>query len=397
MKVLVVCQHYYPENFQITDICEALAKRGHQVTILTGLPNYPQGEIFDGYQHGEHRHEMRNGVEIIRAKEIPRHKGLVHLGINYISFCIFASLKALSLKRDFDVIYSYELSPILMVVPAILLKHLTGKRIFLYCCDLWPESCETFISPHSLFYKVIKFFSTKIYRQSDLIGVESSDFLDYFIQIHQIDKNKLLYIPQFADSTYLEKNFYRPHDGINFVFMGNIGKAQNLDRFVEAFAKIKSDKIWHVHVVGTGSYIAGLKMLVEEKNLDDRFIFHGRHLVEEMPKFYSIADACFMGLIGTSIIGHTIPNKLQGYMAAGKTVIAAIDGAAQKVICDAKCGIAVPADDVNALADGIQDFIDYPEKYKDCGENGRRYFKQHFHKTIHLDLIEKAMKQLLEG
>lgn len=179
--------------------------------------------------------------------------------------------------------------------------------------------------------------------------------------------------------------------------MGNIGKAQNLDRFVEAFAKIKSVKIWHVHVVGTGSYIADLKMLVEEKNLDDRFIFHGRHPVEEMPKFYSIADACFMGLIGTSIIGHTIPNKLQGYMAAGKTVIAAIDGAAQKVIRDAKCGIAVPADNVNALADGIQDFIDYPEKYKDCGENGRKYFKQHFHKTIHLDLIEKAMKQLLEG
>lgn len=340
---------------------------------------------------------MRNGVEIIRAKEIPRHKGLFHLGINYLSFCIAASLKALTLKKDFDVIYSYELSPILMVVPAILLKHLTGKRIFLYCCDLWPESCETFISPHSLFYKVIKFFSTKIYRQSDLVGVESSDFLDYFIQTHQIDKNKLLYIPQFADSTYLEKDFYTPHDGINFVFMGNIGKAQNLDRFVEAFAKVKSDKIWHVHVVGTGSYMADLKKLVKERNLDDRFIFHGRHPVEEMPKFYSIADACFMGLIGTSIIGHTIPNKLQGYMAAGKTVIAAIDGVAQKVICDAKCGIAVLADDVNALADGIQDFIDYPEKYEDCGENGRKYFKQHFHKTIHLDLIEKAMKQLLEG
>lgn len=397
MKILVVCQHYYPENFQITDICEALVKRGHQVTILTGLPNYPQGEIYEGYRHGEHRHEVRNGVEIIRAKEIPRHKGLFHLGINYLSFCIAASLKALTLKKDFDVIYSYELSPILMVVPAILLKHLTGKRIFLYCCDLWPESCETFISPHSLFYKVIKFFSTKIYRQSDLVGVESSDFLDYFIQTHQIDKNKLLYISQFADSTYLEKDFYTPHDGINFVFMGNIGKAQNLDRFVEAFAKVKSDKIWHVHVVGTGSYMADLKKLVKERNLDDRFIFHGRHPVEEMPKFYSIADACFMGLIGTSIIGHTIPNKLQGYMAAGKTVIAAIDGAAQKVICDAKCGIAVPADDVNALADGIQDFIDYPEKYEDCGENGRKYFKQHFHKTIHLDLIEKAMKQLLEG
>ena len=112
MKILVVCQHYYPENFQITDICEEMVQRGHKVTVLTGIPNYPQGEIFKGYENGEHRHEVRNGVEIIRAKEIPRHKGLLHLGINYLSFCLFASLKALTLKRDYDVIDSYELSPI---------------------------------------------------------------------------------------------------------------------------------------------------------------------------------------------------------------------------------------------------------------------------------------------
>lgn len=102
MKILVVCQHYYPENFQITDICEALVKRGHQVTILTGLPNYPQGEIYEGYRHGEHRHEVRNGVEIIRAKEIPRHKGLFHLGINYLSFFLYCRIaESINIEKRF--------------------------------------------------------------------------------------------------------------------------------------------------------------------------------------------------------------------------------------------------------------------------------------------------------
>lgn len=394
MKILVVCQHYYPENFQITDICEELVKHNNQVTVLTGIPNYPQGEFFAGYDLSHHRHEKRNGVEIIRAREIPRHKGLLHLAINYISFCLFASLKALTIKRDFDVIYAYQLSPILMVIPAIILKYLTGKKLFLYCCDLWPESCEAFISRNSFFYKVIKFFSTWIYRQSDVIGVESEDFLDYFVRRHQIDKNRLLYIPQFADSSYLDKDFTKPHENINFVFLGNVGKAQNLDCFVEAFSKVKTQSKFLVHIVGTGSFLTELKAMVKGYDLQSKFIFHGRHPVEEMGKFYAIADVCIMGLTGQSIIGHTIPNKLQGYMAAGKTVIAAIDGAAGRVIQSANCGIAVPAGDVDALSKGIQDFLDHPETYKMCGENGRRYFKEHFHKDQHIKSVETVIETL---
>lgn len=395
MKILVVCQHYYPENFQITDICEELVKRGHRVTVLTGIPNYPQGEIFPGYEHGKNRYEKRNGVEIVRAKEIPRHKGLFHLGINYISFCLFASLKALTLKRDFDVIYSYELSPILMVVPAVLMKRLTGKSMFLYCCDLWPESCEAFISSKSIFYKVIKYFSTKIYQQSDLVGIESEDFYDYFQKNHMIAPEKLLYIPQYADSGYLDKDFNQPHEGTNFVFLGNVGKAQNLDCFVEAFSKVKTDKPYKVHIVGTGSYKDTLVNLVKKKGLQDTFIFHGRHPVEEMGRFYSMADACFMGLIGTSIIGHTIPGKLQGYMAAGKTVIAAINGAAGNIVREAQCGIAVKAGDAEGLAEALTDFLEHREKYARCGENGRQYFKDHFHKDIHIESIEHAMESLV--
>ena len=394
MKILVVCQHYYPENFQITDICEALVKRGHQVTILTGLPNYPKGEIYDGYRKGENRHEIHNGVEIIRAKLIPRHSGVMHLGINYLSFCFFASLKTLFLKRDFDVIYSYQMSPILMVVPSILMKHLARAKMFLYCCDLWPESCELFLNKTSFLYKIIKYFSTKIYRQSDVIAVESEDFLDYFVKRHGIDEKRLIYIPQFADSAYLNENFYKPHEGINFVFLGNVGIAQNLGCFVEAFSKIHSDVDWHVHIVGTGRYMNELKKMVKSKGLNSRFTFHGRHTVEEMPRFYSIADACFLGLTGESIISNTIPSKLQGYMAAGKPVIASLNGSAQKIINQFHCGIAVPASDADALADAMSDFLNHPEKYKNCGENGREYFKEYFHKDKHLDAVESILAKL---
>ena len=149
-----------------------------------------------------------------------------------------------------------------------------------------------------------------------------------------------------------------------------------------------------VHIVGTGSFINELKEMVIEYNLQSKFIFHGRHPVEEMGKFYSIADACIMGLIGDSIIGHTIPNKLQGYMAAGKTVIAAIDGAASKIIQSANCGIAVSSGDTEALSQGIQDFLNHPEKYKECGENGRRYFKEHFYKDQHIKSVEAVVEVL---
>ena len=139
MKILVVTQYYYPEQFRITDICEELVRRGHEVTVLTGLPNYPEGEIFPGYEAAYEKREIHNNVVILRCKLRPRYKGTINLALNYASFVIQATKVLKYLKPDFDAIYVYEVSPITLALPAIWYKHKHHIPIYFYCMDIWPE------------------------------------------------------------------------------------------------------------------------------------------------------------------------------------------------------------------------------------------------------------------
>lgn len=397
MKILVVCQYYYPEEFQINDICEYLVNCGNQVTVLTGLPNYPNGVVPKAYQWGK-RHEFYRGVEIYRSSEIPRGRGAFSLVINYMSFVIMASIKALFIKKDFDVIYVYQLSPVLMAIPGIILKKITGKKLFLYCCDLWPESVKVMkIRETSILFKIIWNISTYIYGKCDLIGVQSTAFIQYFQKVHHISRDILMYIPQFADSKFLKEKLSEKHDGINFMFMGNIGKAQDLDCLVEAVKIMKHIPGFKVHIVGDGSYLSTLKKHVDQYKLNNLFVFYGRRPYKEMSRYYKLADVCLLTLSHDSIIGETIPSKLQGYMAAGKAVVAAIDGPARGIILEAGCGQVVDAGDSVGLAEHMKNMIFHHERCQQYGENGKNYFKNHFTKKIYIENTEKALKHLVEA
>jgi glycosyltransferase involved in cell wall biosynthesis len=397
MKILVVCQYYYPEEFQINSICESLAVRGHQVTVLTGLPNYPTGIIPKSYKWRK-RHEFHNGVEIYRAGEIPRGHGIFRLALNYVSFVIFSSIKALFLKKNFDVIYVYQLSPVFMAIPGIILKKITGKRFFLYCCDLWPESVKVMgIKKDSVLFKLIGKVSTYIYQNCDCIGIQSKAFSQYFQEVHHIPNSSIVYIPQFADSQFLEEDLSEKHDYINFVFLGNIGLAQDLDCVVKAVCEIRNIPCFRVHIIGDGSYLATLKERVITNKLDHIFKFYGRRPYDEMGKYYKLADVCLLTLSHDSIIGETIPSKLQGYMAAGKIVAAAIDGPAREIVSESDCGRAVPAGDSTGLAECMKDMILHIEKYNQCGKNGRTYFKTHFTKEKYIENTESVLAHLAEA
>lgn len=395
MKILVVCQYYFPEEFQINNICVSLVNKGHDVTVLTGLPNYPTGIIPEAYRNGRNRYEEIDGVHVIRCFEMPRGAGIFNLAKNYLSFCLAASFKAITVKKDFDVIYVYQLSPVLMGIPGIILKKITGKKLFLYCCDLWPESAKILAkNEKGLPFKISKIISTYIYRNSDLIGIQSKFFINYFQNTHGIKPEKLKYIPQFASENYLQNNFTQKHEGINFVFLGNIGIAQNLDCLVAAVEIIDVKQEYRVHVVGDGSYLNELINLVNNKQLQDKFVFYGRKPTSEMNYFYNIADACILTLSGDTIIGQTIPSKLQGYMAAGKVVIAAIDGPAQEIIKEAECGAVVSAGDSIGLASLLKDFICNKNKYLTCGAAGREYFKNNFMQEQYVSETEKILMAL---
>lgn len=398
MKILVISQYYYPEQFRINDICEHLVNNGHSVTVLTGLPNYPSGNIPNEYRWGRKRQEIINGVKVLRCSEIGRTSGAVGIALNYVSYMISASLKALFLKNDFDVIFVYQMSPVTMALPGVIIKKYRHIHLFLYCCDIWPESVKNVISDEgSLVYKIVKKLSRFIYSSCDSIAVTSRPFIEYLTQEHSIPIERISYIPQHAEDIYLQMDFSSNNDITDFVFMGNIGRAQDIECILDAAEKIKNIPKFKIHFIGDGSYLETCKTLVQQKALGDIVIFHGRHTLKRMPEFYKLADACLLTLNANSLIGLTMPSKLQGYMAAGKPVIGAINGSAQEVIIEAQCGLCVNAGDSYALAEAMKDFIENPEKYKECGVNGREYFKTHFTIEIFMEKLEKELNKVMGG
>ena len=395
-KILVVCQHYYPENFQITPICEQLVKDGYDVTILTGLPNYPTGIVPDEYKKG-HRDEIINGVHVVRGYEIGRRKGPLWLAINYVSFTLSFLHKVNVLSGDFDIVLVYQLSPVLMALPGIKYANKHKVPLMIYCCDLWPESMKMYIkNEKNILFRIMKRMSQKVYSRADVLAVQSKSFIDYMEQTHGIKRDKMIYMPAFADETYLETDFTSDDNLVDFVFLVNLFIAQNLISVLEAVNKIKDVPNFKVHFVGDGSCLGQMKEFVNNNGLEDIVQFYGRRPVEEMPKFYKLADACLVSLKADNATGLTLPSKVQGYMAAGLPIIGMIDGSAQEVIAEAKCGLCVNADDVDGFARVMKNFIENKEEYRDFGLNGRKYFKDNFNKRKLLDSIEKSIDNLIE-
>lgn len=394
-SILAVCQYYYPENFQITPICEALAADGYEVTVLTGLPNYPSGTVPREYRHA-HRDEMIHGVHVIRCFELGRKKGKLHLAANYASFTLSSVIKAAGLKESYDLVFCYQLSPVFMGLPAR--KYAVKHKIplLLYCCDLWPESVKIYIdSESSPVFALADKISRKVYRSADMVIVQSASFAGYLGRQHHIRKERIRYIPAFADEAYLGSDFTPEDDVTDFVFLGNLGIAQDLMSVLRAVNKIRNLKNFKVHFVGDGACLDRMKQYVKENRLDGIVKFYGRRGVEEMPKFYKLADACLVSLKAGNAIGMTLPSKVQGYMAAGKPIIAMINGSAEEVIREAGCGICVSAGDTDGLSEAFRAFIEHREDYAGCGENGRDYFKKHFSKQTMIRELENVIGELL--
>lgn len=390
MKILAICQYYYPEPFRIHEVCEELAARGHEVTVLTGLPNYPMGVIPKEYLDKKKWDETVNGVRIIRVKETPRKEGKIGLALNYVSFVWHACLKVFTLDK-YDVTFVYQLSPILMAIPAYVARWIgKSKRIALYCLDLWPESLTGMgIGRDSIFFKAIKGVSRKIYKGVNALGYSSGMFAKYFSEVLKVDKKDGMHIPQFADELF-DNIKDDNHQGINYVFAGNIGKMQKLDVVIRAAAKIDDARIkWHI--VGDGFAYEECLQLAEELSVTDRMAFYGRLPVEEMPKFYEMADAMIVTLADNETISYTLPGKVQSYMAAGKAILACANGEVKKVILEAECGMCAPAENVDAFSQMALAMADADTK--EYGRKARDYYSKYFNKKSHVDGIEK----LIEG
>ena len=398
MRILVVCQRYWPEQFQVTAICEGLARRGHAVTVLCGLPNVgipgaEQGVVPEEYHHGKNRQQEKNGVRIVRSFEIGRRSGVAWRTLNYYSFWKSASRKILDIEGEFDVVFAYQLSPAMMCAPARSLKRKRGTPYLLYCCDLWPESMKAMLGDR--FPAVVNHFGKvcgRIYRDSDRLAVQSPDFFEYFREYHRVDDSKLVYIPQF--STDGARPGSVSHEGVNMLFMGNMGTVQGISLILEAFNRCTDVEGFFLHFVGDGVMLGPAKDYVSANGLGDRVVFHGRHPVAEMSRYYAIADICVLALDSSTLIGSTIPSKLQGYMAAGKPIVAALGGGAKTVIDEARCGLVVAPGDVESFAQAMRRLAFDGALREKFGRNARSYFERNFTEEAFLDAVERELSAI---
>lgn len=394
MKILVICQHYWPENFRVTEICEALAERGHQVTALVGLPNYPTGVIPQEYRHFQNRRQYRNGVEIRRCFEIGRRPGKIGLAVNYVSYMTSACIRALLMKRDYDVIYAFSTSPVLMSLPAALLKCFTRKKYMIYVLDIWPACLAAMnVSEKSALYVLMKRVSRWVYRKADVLIYSSKRFQSYLKEVHGLSVPNEHYMPQFADDIFeMELPPKAESAEKQLVFAGNIGRVQAVEVLIQAAALLRNEPVrWHI--VGDGANYEACIKLVRELHVEDRVTFYGRRPLEEMPAYYAMADAMLVSMRNDLSVNDTLPGKMQSYMAVGKPVLGSIAGETAYVIEQAQCGFCAPPDDPEAFASIVRTFLQC-EAPQEMGRRGKAYYEAHFTKKHHMDRLEDMLLKM---
>lgn len=389
MRILIVSQYFWPENFRINDLCAELADRGHEVTVLTGKPNYPDGEVFIEYRENKPNFMHYKGCEIIRVPMIARGKGSsLQLVSNYLSYVFSASLwGAWRLRRkQFDVIFVYEPSPVTVCLPAIFIKKIKKAPVVFWVLDLWPETLEAIgvvKSPKILGWvgRLVRF----IYNRCDLVLGQSKAFYTG-ISRYCDDTSKIKYFPSWSEAVFSEKGIspieeiVRHKSAFKILFAGNVGEAQDFPSILNAAEIIKSKKINAIFfIVGDGRAFDWVQSEVLSRGLEEYVTLLGRHPLESMPSFYACADALLVTLKDSPAFKMTIPGKVQSYMMAGKPILTMLSGEGSRVIDEAKCGYIANSGDFEQLAGNVEKMISLDRgELRALGENAKRYADNEF-------------------
>ena len=399
-NILVVTQYFWPESFKINDLVKGLLERGNNVTVFTGLPNYPRGCFFDGYGlFGPYREKYLE-ADVFRVPLVSRGKkqGL-RLALNYLSFVFFGCLLAPFVRGKFDVIFVYEVSPVTVALPAIVLKYIKRAPIIFWVTDLWPE---TLIATNTVKSKLIINWVAKlvrfIYRHCDHILVSCKGFIEK-IKSQGVSEEKLLYWPQWAEKFFREavdSVQSLPKDevpkGFLVMFGGNIGTSQAFDTLIDAAERLKDYSDIHWVILGDGVHRDWVDNEVRSRELADCFHLLGSKPIEAVPGYYALADCLLVSLKKDPLFAITVPSKIQPYLASGKPVIASIDGEGAAVVEESNSGFCAPASDSKRLAEVVLKMYNLtPEQRRQLGQNAIKYFDENFEREMLLNRLEDMM------
>lgn len=396
MRILIVGQFFYPDNFRINDIVKNFVEMGNEVTVVTGLPDYETGYIPKDFKFFKRRRENFHGAEIIRVPIIQRRSGAFFRSLNYISFVVSGSIHLLLKREKFDRVFVFQTSPVTMAIPGIIYGKLNKVEIILYCLDIWPECVKAMnIQEGTPFFDLIHSISKKTYNAVDKILVSSKSFLEYLNEFNNVPMDKIQYLPQYTDEDLFQEKTADVESAthpVNFLFAGNIGLVQDVETIIRAVNVIPPDLDFRVDIVGSGSNLNYVSQLVTEYGLGDKILFHGRKSMPEMNAYYDKADVCLLTLKNTGKIGMTVPGKLQTYMAKGKAIAAAIDGDSVEVITNSESGYAVESGNYKGLSEIMIRYLDNPELIQHHGQNAYIYYKNNFDKQIFFNELLKFME-----
>jgi len=398
LKILIISQYFYPENLRINDLVFSLKKRGHDIKVLTGKPNYPKGDYFKGYSWDGPKEEEIQGIKVHRANLILRKKGSgLRLFLNYFSFVFFGLFKIFKLKGDFEKVFIYAPSPITVGILGIVAAKKFKCKSYIWVHDLWPESVRVAGGIKSSFVLGLVNQMTKlIYRFTNLLLVQSPEFKNYILN-QGVAESKIIYYPYYAEDFYKvvekDKSYLSQFPkGFNLLFAGNIGVAQSFDTIVNAFEKLKEHDI-NLVVLGDGRDKSRIQEQINEKGLKEKFYFLGSFPPEQMPYYFTCADGLLITLKKADIFSYTIPGKLQSYLACGKPIIGALDGIGNKIISESNSGFASEAEDHELLANNILTLFKLSKAEKEkLSNNALIYFNKNFAKEKLLIELEKILK-----
>ena len=404
MRILIVTQYFWPENFPINDFASGLQDKGHDLEVLTGIPNYPHGIIFQGYSAFGRTKDTFNKMVVHRVPLVPRGNGSrIRLALNFVSFAVMASIFApLYCRKRYDIIFVYEPSPITVALPAIVLKMFKSAPIVFWMQDLWPESLSATGAIRSkTVLKIVELMVRVVYKGCDYIFAQSKAFIPSIIQLGG-DPDRIFYYPNSAAPLYrpmllaadaAERSLVP--DGFRVVFAGNIGAAQDFNTILSAAEMLTSHKDIHWIILGNGRMSSWVEAEIYERGLSDTVHLLGRHPVEAMPRFFALADALLVTLKKEPIFALTIPSKIQSYLACGKPIIAALDGEGARTIDEAGAGLTCPAQNPTALSRAVLNVYEMAQGERDVmGAKGRKYFESHFEREMLLDRLIGLLSQL---
>jgi glycosyltransferase involved in cell wall biosynthesis len=397
---LLVSPHYSPEPFRVADAAAGLVRRGHEVHVLTALPNYPAGRFYEGYGLLGPYRESHDGVEIHRVPVVPRGRGgALRLVLNYASFALAATARALSLgRRRWDVVFVVQLTPVTAIVPAAVLRAVFGTPVVAWVQDLWPESISaTGFGRHRFLVSAARALSGWLYRRCDRVLGTSPAFGPRLDRLG-VATSRFEYLPQWA-----EDFFGRGGDsssppggewssGFPIMFAGNLGRAQALDTIIEAASLVRDDSAIRWVFLGDGSRREWLEGEVRRRGLERSVFLLGRRPAAEMPSFFANAGAMLVSLKRDDTMALTIPAKIQSYLAFGRPVLASMDGEGARVVEDSGAGWAAPGDDAVGLAEIVRRMKNLPAAERAAmGARGRAYSRLHFDREACLDRLDRAL------